>query len=76
MPRQYYPNFPDIAQQKSRVNIEQKNKIVRNNTMEFTWILVLRTISYRNKICFKIFRKNILLMISSDINLTGSCPNA
>ena len=36
MPRQYYPNFPDIAQQKSRVNIEQKNKIVRNNTIEFT----------------------------------------
>ena len=30
MPRQPYSNFPDIAQEKSRANIEQKDKIVRN----------------------------------------------
>ena len=31
MPRQHYTNFPDIAQEKSRSNIEQKDKIVRNS---------------------------------------------
>ena len=30
MPRQPYSNFPDIAQEKSPANIEQKDKIVRN----------------------------------------------
>ena len=29
---QHCPNFPDIAQEESRDNIEQKDKIVRNNT--------------------------------------------
>ena len=30
MPRQHYTNFPDITQEESRANIEQKDKIVRN----------------------------------------------
>ena len=30
MPRQHCTNFPEIAQEKSRANIEQKDKIVRN----------------------------------------------
>ena len=30
MPHQHYTNFPDIAQEKSRANIEQKDKIVRS----------------------------------------------
>ena len=30
MPWQYCTNFPDIAQEKPRANIEQKDKIVRN----------------------------------------------
>ena len=29
--RQNCTSFPDIAQEKSRANIEQKDKIVRNN---------------------------------------------
>ena len=30
MPHQHYTNFPDIAQEKSRANIEQEDKIVRS----------------------------------------------
>ena len=30
MPRKHCRNFPDIAQEKSRANIEQKDKILRN----------------------------------------------
>ena len=32
MPRQHCTNFPDIAQEKSRANIEQKDKIGQNIT--------------------------------------------
>ena len=35
MPRQHWPNFPDIAQEKFLSNIEQKDKIVRN-TLPFS----------------------------------------
>ena len=31
MPRQHRASFPDIAQEKSLANIEQKDKIVRNS---------------------------------------------
>ena len=31
MPHQHCTSFPDIAQEKSRANIEQKDKIVQNN---------------------------------------------
>ena len=31
MPHQHCTNFPDIAQEKSWANIEQKDKIVRNS---------------------------------------------
>ena len=31
MPRQHRTSFPDIAQETSRANIEQKDKIVRNS---------------------------------------------
>ena len=33
MQHQHYTNFPDIAQEEFRGNIEQKDKIVRNNVM-------------------------------------------
>ena len=33
MRRQHSSNFADIAQEKSRTNIEQKDKIVQNNLM-------------------------------------------
>ena len=36
MPRQHCTNFPDIAPEKSRVNIEQKDKIVRNIRIKST----------------------------------------
>ena len=32
MPRQHCTNLHDIAQEKSRANIEQKDKIVRNKS--------------------------------------------
>ena len=31
MPLQHWTNFPNIAQERSQANIEQKDKIVRNN---------------------------------------------
>ena len=34
MPRQHWKNLPDIAQDKSRANIEQKDKIVQNISTE------------------------------------------
>ena len=36
MPHQHCTNFPDIAPEKSRVNIEQKDKIVRNIRIKST----------------------------------------
>ena len=34
MPRQHCTNLPDTAQKKSRANIEQEDKIVRNKQKE------------------------------------------
>ena len=34
MTRQHCTNFPNIAQEKSRANIGQKDKIVRNKNIE------------------------------------------
>ena len=31
MPRQRYTNFTNIAQEKCRANVKQKDKILRNN---------------------------------------------
>ena len=33
MPRQHCTHFPDIAQEESQANIEQKDKIVPNSDM-------------------------------------------
>ena len=42
MPGQHYTNFPEIAQEKSGANIEQRDRIVRNNPInQFKGALVI-----------------------------------
>ena len=37
MLRQHCTNFPEIAQEKSRANIEQKDKIIRNTDIDLIY---------------------------------------
>ena len=43
MPHQYCTSFPDIAQEKSRAKIEQKDKIVGNF---FFWLFLFRLFDF------------------------------
>ena len=41
MPLQYCPDFPDIAQEKSGTNFEQKDKILRNISLKHSITIML-----------------------------------
>ena len=54
MPRQHYTNLPEIAQEKSRANIEQRYRIVRNNPInQFKDALVIETAKITTVLIFE-----------------------
>ena len=54
MPRQHYTNFPEIAQEKSGANIEQRDRIVRNNPInQFKGALVIETAKIATVLIFE-----------------------
>ena len=54
MPRQHYTNFPEIAQEKSGANIEQRDRIVRNNPInQFKGALVIETAKITTVLIFE-----------------------
>ena len=72
MPRQYYTNFPEIAQEKSRANIEQRYRIVRNNPInQFKDALVIETAKITTVLIFE--SKNKLVIQSIEIKRSEKC---